>query len=520
MNLIQIHIVLFDSNRKIQTIRLYWDQGSLLKLVDVIGARARNWPIRDGKDQARLIASSATSFSQSNVSVRPAANNGSHNQSEVSVANRPTSSSENVTGDPYASLSLFTPQDTNQEPVHHPAVVLPRTSAKPPPRNYHDLFAGNESDDARTAKAKNTSPEKSQTAKPPPRDYHDLFVGNECDASPLGKNGRSSPRKENKTATSSHIAPKGGAGKNFQPSRLFETDDSQQGVPVTSTHSTDNFYKPHPQKYDHFDFGDSNENAGAEQTLPSRPKPKTKHLSQWDFEDFMTPEKVPRKIRDQDVRHFGWSDDEPNLDSPMKLPKVVQPRPDAKTHFEFQDDGTPAGDRRPAGHQRGQGVNNGMGLYRNNVIEDSDRSSSPGKRNQPLSTATNVKNRRQDFDSHFSMADSSPANHASNSKHKETAEPRIKPVKVLDAQWEATDQSPSQPQQIHNSRNMAVAEKENFSNAGIKTSGDGMGGKKGASRTWGFGSESDEDGEGGKNSGKFLAGKKQLAPKDDTFWEF
>ncbi|KAF7959854.1 hypothetical protein EAE96_001459 [Botrytis aclada] len=53
-----IHIVSFDGNGKIQQIRQNWDQGSLLKLIDVIGKTGRNWPIRDGKDQIKLIASS------------------------------------------------------------------------------------------------------------------------------------------------------------------------------------------------------------------------------------------------------------------------------------------------------------------------------------------------------------------------------------------------------------------------------------------------------------------------------
>ena len=40
-------MVHFDKSGKITQIRQYWDQGSLLKQIDVIGARSRNWPIRD-----------------------------------------------------------------------------------------------------------------------------------------------------------------------------------------------------------------------------------------------------------------------------------------------------------------------------------------------------------------------------------------------------------------------------------------------------------------------------------------
>ena len=49
----------FDSADKITQIRQYWDQGSLLKQIDVIGARSRNWPIREGSEQAKLIKASA-----------------------------------------------------------------------------------------------------------------------------------------------------------------------------------------------------------------------------------------------------------------------------------------------------------------------------------------------------------------------------------------------------------------------------------------------------------------------------
>jgi hypothetical protein len=47
-----------------------------------------------------------------------------------------------------------------------------------------------------------------------------------------------------------------------------------------------------------------------------------------------------------------------------------------------------------------------------------------------------------------------------------------------------------------------------------------MGGTKGVARTWGFGSESDGEGEGGVNAGKFRASKKQQAPPDHPLWDF
>ena len=424
-------------------------------------------------------------------------------------------------------------QDKNQETSYQAAAVAPRASAKPPPRDYHDLFAGNESDTSPAAKS-GYSPQKenrglkAKSANPPPRDYHDLFVGNESDASPVANTKTSSPQKSDKTTTSGLHAPKGGAGKHFLPSRLFEADNSEPGAPGTPEVPQEKFIKPHPKKFNHFDFNGENEDDTAK---PIQIRPKTKHQSQWDFEDFMTPEKVPQKIRDQDVRHFGWSDDEPNLDSPVKQPKVIRPRPDSKANFEFKDDGTPASGRRP-GHPRGQSANNGMSLYRNNVINDSDRSSSPEKKSHPLSTVTNLQERRKDLDPQFSLTDDSPADHSSKGNNKPVPESRNKAVKMMDAQWEASDESPRpshKPQNsngenteysILSSRDQGDYSSTSNRNFGIKTGGDGMGGKKGTGRTWGFGSERDEDGQAGANRGKVKAGKKQQAPKENTFWDF
>lgn len=447
--------------------------------MDVIGARAKNWPIRDGKDQARLIASSAASMVQSNGSARP---------------------------NPANPL-----RQPNEAPTH-------RASVKPPPRGYHDLFAGNDSDASPEATARATSPQKdvggirapkAQSAKPPSRDYHDLFVGNESDASPVSKGKIASQQKEN--VTPGPMAPKGGAHKNYQPSRLFETADPQSGTPGTPIGSPDKFYKPHPKKYNHFEFGD-----GDESQKPMAARPKSKHQNNWDFEDFLTPDKLPSKIRAQDIRHFGWSDDEPVMDSPLKHPAVAKARPDAKTNFEFHDEGTPAGERRPANHPRGKGNVKGAGIYENNVFDENDLPPSPEKKGHKV---TNLEDMRKNFDPHFSMTDDSPS---VNDNKQPIPEARAKVVQQMDAQWESSDQSPgAQSSNINENRILHVSgDKENFSNVGIKSSGDGMGGRKGAGRTWGFGDDSDEDGAGGANNGKFMASKIQQAPKTSGFWDF
>ena len=532
-----MHIVHFDSNQKIQQVRLYWDQGSLLKLVDVIGSRGRNWPIRDGKEQARLIASSAADLTQSIGLTRLAMENDPPDMNQTALTTKPRSQSKNVTRDPHATLALFAPRDEEQDPSL-PTAVARRASAKPPPR-----------------------------------DYHDLFVGNESDASPVTREKVASPKKENMTP--GPVAPKGGAGKNYQPSRLFETDKSQPGTPTTPVESSGKFIKPDPKKFSHFEFGD-----GDNKQQPMAARPKSKHQNNWDFADFVTPDKVPTKIRGQDVRHFGWSDDEPVMDSPLKHPAVAKSRPDADTNFDFHDNGISGTERHP-NQSRGQASAQSYGVCQNNVFVENDVPPGPEEKGRPLA---NLKDRRKNFDPQFSMTDKSPSQPVNINKQPIT-EARAKVVQQMGAQWEASDQSlvshltgksedmlnstsgdkenilsgggnkhigikssgdgmggkrgaglswgfgddsPGlQPAGKNQNRgnptsgdNKNVLNGDGKTHVGIKNGGDGMGGKKGAGRSWGFGDDSDEDGAGGMNGGKFQASKLQQAPNDTAFWEF
>ncbi|KAL8948689.1 MAG: hypothetical protein Q9222_005137, partial [Ikaeria aurantiellina] len=336
--------------------------------------------------------------------------NGKQDPNEVIITSKPTEPKDNAT------------------PARH-------GTAKPPPRDYNDLFAGDGASPPR-AQQKPASPKrnvrpgsKDQSSKPAPRDYHDLFVGDDHDRSPTSRARSTSPQKEN-TAIA-----KGGAGKNFQPMRLFE--DEQPTTPGAS--SPEKVRKPHPTKYNHFEFGDG-PTAGEAQPLPARPKT-DKHQSQWDFEDFTSPEKkrVPQKAsRSQDVRHFGWGDDENIHNSPAKHPNVPHARPDANPHFEFLDNGGTPGGNRAIGPSHTGANERGAGLYKNSLFNEDPPS--PGKAH-PLATVTNLKDRRKDFDPHFDMSDPSPS--SNQTYHPPSvSEAQMKAVKMMDAQWEAGDQNP------------------------------------------------------------------------------
>jgi hypothetical protein len=247
------HIVSFDSENRIQQIRLYWDQGSLLRQVEAIGKTGRNWPIRDGKAQTDLVASSVKAGNASDTGSskpsRPAEQPAApRNTSEVPIrGGRHNRESVSVTGDPHASLALFNERDPNEDngsyagPKHST-----RSSARPPPRDYTELFGeGGGNDDNR----------------------------------PL------SPNK------------KTGAGKNFSEIRLFNQDE-----PPAEPSSPER-KRTYSQKYEHFAFGDG-EDAPALRP-DSRRAGKNQPAAAFSFEDRATPQKPSTKPRPGDERHWG-----------------------------------------------------------------------------------------------------------------------------------------------------------------------------------------------------------------------
>ena len=49
---------------KIRSIRVYWDQATVLKQLEIVGARGRGWPITDGTNQISLITKTSTFISE------------------------------------------------------------------------------------------------------------------------------------------------------------------------------------------------------------------------------------------------------------------------------------------------------------------------------------------------------------------------------------------------------------------------------------------------------------------------
>lgn len=392
--MLQVHIVRFNAQNQIQQIRLYWDQGSLLKQVEVIGSRGRNWPIRDAQDQLRLLnyaVSSAATGTTTPSSVAAQSSNDDKNEE----SSRPLSPSRKPLKDPHAAESLFDLLSPGQDRTQ-PAIA----------------------------------PRATGSSKPPQRDYSELFVGDDDTEETPAQNG-----SHNKKQTGGVTASKAGASKTFQRSRLFDDDET---VAAEEKEKKEPRYKTHPDKFSHFELGGDNSEREIK-PIPSRPK--SQHVSSWNFEDFSTPEKPKGKVRDQDIRHFGWSDDEGDLqEAPPAKPRVAHPRRDAETHFQLQDYDTPTSDNTGTKRIVGSAHNRGLALYKNNLYdEEAAEEAKP-----PLSVVPNGTHRKKDFDSHWSISDTSPPEDKANRENKRIGSDRLKAVKMMNPSWDTYDQSPEQ----------------------------------------------------------------------------
>jgi hypothetical protein len=402
---------LFNPDQKISQIRISWDQGSLLKQVDVIGSRGRNWPVVDGKDQIRLIASSKAEAPTPRPA-SPTSPRGRATENGSSFAARNASPTKKHIRDPYASLDLFGPArtDENQPGASSTHVIAPRASAKPPPREMSELFAAGHED----LEDKPGSPKKSY-------------------AEPA-------------------LAPKGAGSRKWGEVRVFEKDDNTPDPKI---------YKTNPARYNHFDLGDTDEHDPMQHRQPAKNQPMSdvpmraktdKHGSQWDFSDFVTPAKVPMKIRAQDKVNINWGDD----DKATPNQQAQKTRPDQESHFEFKDDGTPV-DRHavpkarkdaethfafedeptPAPRRIIARTDAAKGLYRD-VLHDEDEKA-------PLATISNNA-RDKDFGAHWEMTDDAAADKRGNGQPKGISDNRKKAAKMMDANWDSYDHSPNTAQ--------------------------------------------------------------------------
>ncbi|RKF72610.1 hypothetical protein GcM3_097010 [Golovinomyces cichoracearum] len=292
----------------------------------------------------------------------------------------------------------------------------------------------------------------------------------------------------------------------YGSSRLFDTEGDQE-APSEKCHN--------PTRFKHFEFANGAPNEGSD---PARiPIKKNRPQNHWDFKDFVTPQKnIPSRVmRSNDVRHWG-NDEDGQMNSSERVKKFDKPRRDFETHFTLQDTPSDTDGQAPHfNHSRGHVHKNSQSLYRdlfdekNGVLTEAQKPILPH--------LSNVKDRRKDFEAHFTMSDKSPGITPTEglsedgAKEAKTAESSNYFSGNLSREKENT----SDPNSRRNNRHEG--------HKGIRTDGDGMGGKKGTGRLWGFGDESDGEEEGGINkpvkyrTGK-QAGKGEASGGD--FWNF
>lgn len=484
-----MHIVSFDSQGKIAQIRQSWDQGALLKAVEVIGRSGRNWPIRDNNEQLRVITTCIQS---------PDVATGS-----ADTVDSRSRGGSNAMRDPHASLELFAPRE-HLEQSSSERVVSPYAGTRPRERSITQIL-GAESDDEDGSSARDRSQSPSKAIAPKAgagKNYRPNRLFNE------ELNEEEEHRIENTSARgrSRPIAPKIGSAKGFQPNRLFDTEQEvpEPDTPPTGKGKTDRFVRPHPTKYNHFEFGDAEAPPKADPAA-DRSRSRSKHDSSWSFDDFVTPQKtIPsRGIRPQDVRHWDPEADAA-ADTPGPHRVTAKPRRDAEHHFDFVDDGPePEGPRAPV-TQRGSKHNTGLGLYENNLYNEDGSEPAPGPDPSALGNITNLKGRGKDFDSHWTMADEDDV---ATPQPPKVSEDRKKAVRMMEANWVAADESPGAEKE--NARNAPVPGRrqgdrginivgdgmgsrkvdpsggsDRTDRRGINIAGDGMGGRKGSARDW------------------------------------
>ena len=387
----QIHIVHFDTEHQIKQIRIHWDQACLLRQVEVIGARGRAWPIRDGKDQIRLLKTAVTERSTAAVPAQ-----------ETQLPVRSSSPSKRRIKDPYAAESLDDLLAPDKEAAEREARAEPSKPSFAGKRYTRDPYGAGSLNEILSPSKQPPAPVAPfapASGRPAARNFSDIFVKDDDVPESPSRPQRRAPR-------------------------VPEEDESGQG-PVDEDR---NFYKTIPGKFSHFDIGGDNPDREIKEETRSQHS-NIYRSKKWDFGDYETPVKNTRAPRGEEVRHVDLSDDE----SPEKL-NVIKPRRDADHHPDLADENE---DGRIISSFGGRGQR----LYQNRLFDDEEgpEPSEREKKNEPLAVTGNAVNRKKNFDSQFDIVDDSSVpskeNPVPTAKHD-------KAVKQMQSHWHDYDESP------------------------------------------------------------------------------
>jgi hypothetical protein len=188
--------------------------------------------------------------------------------------------------------------------------------------------------------------------------------------------------------------------------------------------------------------------------------------------------------------------------SPVRVERVYKARPGTGHQFEFEDDGTPAA-RKTQAPTKGGLSNNGQGLYKDHVTGNDDDEGTAHGDNRALNDVTKVvknENRSKDFGAHWDMNDNTPV--GKSNENQRLNKPTHQATK---SNFGFYDESPQQGYKINIAGNGMgnragtqfslfdqepepdVDDRSIGNHKGIKATGDGMGGRKGADKSfWDF----------------------------------
>ncbi|KAK9353200.1 hypothetical protein V1523DRAFT_411781 [Lipomyces doorenjongii] len=201
-----IHSVIFEVD-KIKSIRLFWDQGTMLKQLNIIGSRGNFWPIVSGSDQEKLMISDVVPSSKPHVPVGDKT-------------------------EPFSPRKRF---DISQlEPeievvLPRPAVIPTAASSKPQPRSFQDMIDSQAGPPPLSPRRQGKAPEA-----------YDIFDEKNQQPLPARHMKGPAPTSEN-LSTPSHIRAKRFTAKNFEAHFKFGTPD-QKPSPYSKTRAN-----MHPQ---------------------------------------------------------------------------------------------------------------------------------------------------------------------------------------------------------------------------------------------------------------------------------
>ncbi|KAJ5781154.1 hypothetical protein N7457_006314 [Penicillium paradoxum] len=389
-----IHIVHFDADQQIKQIQIHWEQASLLKQVEVIGARGRQWPIRDGKDQVRFLKTAETARSGPSQPVSQ--------QTTTKLPNRSASPGKRRIKDPYSAESLTDLLSPNKELAElecREETPRPASSSKRYIKDPYGAGSLNEILSPTRQAPAPVAPYAPSPGRPPTRNFSDIFMKDDHMPDSPSKPQRRAPQVEEE-----------------------EKEEKAATGPVDEDR---HFYKSDPRKYNHFEIGGDN----SQREIKAEVKDAVSHhTSHWEFDDVETPVKSTRPARGQEVCHFAFGDE--NDGSPPAKLNVTKPRRDADRHFDMSDE-----DEEDDGRIISSFGGRGQRLYENRLFDDGEQPQLSSS-----STTGHAANRKKNFVSQFELADSPVFK-----ENTEPTEKHDKAVKMMESHWDNYDEPSPEP---------------------------------------------------------------------------